>query len=235
MSLLRRNYLINLLLLLLISNNGYADVGFGFSHTTGNSGNYYGFSIGDFNHFDQSFKDRFDMYHYGYGRSTLTVGNGVELKLSANSGITLYGLKDHKEDLFAHVGVDVGGRLLLNSNTAVKSYYEWMPALVLGPQWRVGTFTGMVASKWGIAIGNYDRPNLLPDLYPSYGLGVYLNNKVLDFGADYARFGDNFLLSLDAVYKFDNKSLNLRIDTRDNYPGGLKENNISLLFKTGIF
>lgn len=208
----------------------YGDPGVGLGVIQGNGGNQYNLEIGDFSHFNQKEKT-FGLYRYGFGRGTLEIGNGIGLNLSSDGGFTLWGLYNNGDGIMPQLGVDIGGRIHVNSNPAVKSYYQWLPALTWGPQFRLEGVNILVVGKAGAAIGTYDKLGILPDASGLIGAALYSNTPLVDLGFSYSEFGDSRLISFDTVYRHDKLSLGLRIESLGNELKNLREVSASALIK----
>lgn len=226
-------YLILLLIASLLPHSAQCDPGIGASQTQGNGGNLYSLEIGDYAHFNQKEKI-LGFYRYGFGRGSLEIGNGIGVNLSSDGGFTLWGLYDSGDGIMPQLGLDIGGRVRVNSNQVVKSYYEWLPAATWGPQFRLGDVNILLVGKAGAALGTFDKSGILPDASGLLAGALYVNTPFIDLGISYSEFGGNKLISFDTIYKCDKLSLGLRVESLGNEIKNLKEVTTSALVKMPI-
>lgn len=198
-------------------------VGFGFSLMP--KSNYYSLNIGDFNHFKQNSSDSvFKTPQYGYGRSQFEVGNGIGVNLSAISGTQMYGLGDNERGMSPFLGMELGGRIQLNSADSVNNYYIWHPGIGVGLQTDLGGIRLLGLLRTGAAAETYDRSGILPSFNYMWGYGFNLNTNDLGFSADAIYYGFNRIYGIDTAYKFDDYNVDFRLETLSNVNSFIQEN-----------
>lgn len=205
--------------------------GLGVSVTNTEKGNYYSLLLEDVHHFNQLNNTLYHVVEYGYGHAEFEFGNGFGVNLTANSGMAWVHMRPDQEGVHLFFGTDIGGRLILNTDGDVHSYYEWLPALAPGLQFGLGQSRLVIAGKLGVAVGDYDRPNWWPDANASYGLGIDLATQHFFFGADMLYFGSNQMYTADALVKLNDYWFGVRGEDIFNNSLGIQEERISVMFK----
>lgn len=195
-------------------------------------GSFYGLNAVDMHYFDQ-IEQSYGVSHYGYGSSGIQIGNGIGINLMANSGIILHGLEEN-EGATILVGTDLGGKILMNSNSSIKSYYQWLPAMTLGPQFGFGKNRLAFLVKGGIAAGNYDKHGIMPDIYGSYGAGFYSKLGLVNLSADRILFGNNQVNRGSISLDFNKFELGLQAESWNNKSKGLTDNSANIILKTEL-
>lgn len=181
-----------------------------------------GFAVGDYNLFDQD-KLTFGIKRYGGGYSRLYIGNGVGLQLTAQGGVFLNDTPD--SDIGMRVGAEpVGGRINLNTNSQVESYYQWLPMISAGPEFNLLGDMIYVALRAGGSVGNYGNVGILPYFHDAFGAGFYYDKY---FAVTYTVIGDDY--NTDIILQNDLFSFVVQ-DGR----GGDQERSYLLLVRFGI-
>jgi len=158
--------------------------------------------IGTSNLFDQE-KYVMGVKRYGSGVSRLQVGNTVGLSFASSSGFFLNN-EDTKWLIHPRVGVDFGGRLVLNTNSSTETYYEWLPMISIGPQFNIADCNLYFAGKYGVGIGNLGIYGILPRFdWGAHGAGIHLScekNIGISYSGTILNENQN-IESIDLIYK----------------------------------
>ncbi len=156
-------------------------------------------AVGGFNTFDQE-TPYYDMKRYGTGGGRMQVGNTFGLALSSNTGVFI---NDEDTDwiVYPRVGFDVGGRYILNTNSTIETYYQWLPLLNVGPHINIGKCKLFISIKGGGTVGNFGHYGILPSVNWAWGAGGYFYYD--GAGVSYAKyvFGGHLVEGVDAQYK----------------------------------
>lgn len=144
-------------------------------------------SLGDYNLFNFN-KFSTGAYRYGTGVSRLSVGDGIGISASSINGGFVYGNTD---SIFG-VGVEpFSGKIQADTNGKSETYYQWVPALSVGP--KLGPV--MLAYRLGASIGSQGYTDLLPRLNSAQGAVVYLHTKQVRIGLEHTSIGNGSSLN----------------------------------------
>lgn len=204
-------------------------IGIGPGISRSNGTNLYYLNINDINHFDQ-IETTYGFTQYGSGGGGIQIGNGVGIDLNATSGMSLIGLGE-REGIAPQIGFDLGGRIRLNTNSAINSFYQWLPAVTVGPQIGWGKSRLLLLAKGGASLGNYDNIGIMPNMYWSYGGGVALATEAVDISSGFMFFGDNSVVTGDVMTKCFKLKVGVRAEHWTNRVKGLEDNSVALIFK----
>ena len=227
--------LLTLFLLTISVVNAAEDIGVGVgpSISRSNGNNLYSLNVNDINHFNQIDKS-YGYAQYGSGGGGIQIGNGIGVDMNATSGLSLYGLGEG-EGVAPHVGFDLGGRIRLNTNSGINSFYQWLPAVTVGPQFGWGRSRLLLLAKAGASVGNYDKTGLLPNFYWSYGAGLCLTTASVDVSSGLMLFGDNKAITADVMVNLGDHKVGLRLEHWTNPTKALEDNSAALILRSKLF
>jgi hypothetical protein len=201
----------------------YNPVGLGLLFGTAENSNEYRLVVEGQNHFNQRV-GIYNVRQYGHGQARIELGNGAALNLAATSGITLFGLSRHST-FSPHIGIEpMSGRIALDSNRALESSYEWLPAVSAGPQFAFSSCRFLPLVRGGAGVGNLGKDGRAPSIRPTYGVGTYFNCAGMDVAAEITRLkgqaNDVDLALADVAYEINSDGLKLglrgeSVQTRD--------------------
>jgi hypothetical protein len=134
---------------------------------------------------------------YGSSLNRLQIGNGVGISINSVVGFT-------ESYSFITVGFEpTSGRVVLNTNSNIESYFEWMPALSLGPKFTLLGVDVSIHGRYGFAVGDMGLVGLSPEFTSSYGWAAYLNTRLISIAAESTYIGSGSLIkSLDVKSGF---------------------------------
>lgn len=204
-----------LVLFLLFSLNAYADPKFGVI-----AGDSEALIIGDNNLFSQD-NYEFGIQRYGGGESWLQVGNGLGINLGSEGGVFM-NTAPEADIVKAKVGLEVAsGHIVLNTNGAISSYYQWLPMVSAGPQVSIFGYELYLAARAGGSVGDFGNAGLLPHFHNAFGYGIYFDRYL---SVTHTIIGDAYMNDI----MVENENICLKL--QDNH-GSITELNYIILAK----
>lgn len=192
-----------------------------------NEKSFYGFSVGDTEHFDQNEKLNGN-YRYGYGSGVVQIGNGLGVELTSSSGLTFVGIKGSGMSVSPLVGAEFGGKITYNTNSDVHSFYEWHPSVSLGVQTGNDWLQCTAAAKGGVAVGNLGNTSILPSGARMLGGSLSLVTKPISIGYERLGYGGGYVESMNLKGSLDKAAITIITSRITAY--GLDDKSITVLW-----
>ena len=126
------------------------------------------------------------------------VGNGFGLDLGSSGG-TFLNMENQDYTVWPRLGVEMGGKIVLSTNSDKETYYHWTPGLSVGPQLKVAGCSLYPSIMGGVGIGNFGKYGILPRFDLLYGPGAYLScgENGVSYSHKIMGVGDHYFQSLE--------------------------------------
>lgn len=170
-----------------------------------------GLAARDTNHFDQvTLEYGFPRYGFGYGG--IVFGNGIGLDMASSGGF----LSKNDKDLF-RIAAEIGGRVWLNTNGAVRSHYSWHPGVGFGPSFEFADTRVTMLAKAGIDVSNFGYHDPLPRFRIYGSAGMYVYSRSFGLGAEWLTRDGQYQVQADILYT---SGQDWRLGVRADFLGG---------------